>query len=280
MVPWKIKLIVTDLDGTLLDDDKHIPEENVKALREAMERGVHVSVATGRNLHSAKPYIEELGLDVPVIFQNGAFIYEPLRRRIVHQVPLKSQIAKRFVESARKEGLFYILYSSFLDEHDMYIDMDYHGAFEKYLEQNAWRLNRVTDVVEYLKTSEEIAEIAIVGEEERILRAIKGAIDGFESEVSVVKNNVLGGESFYEIFGPNCSKEEALKFLLNYFGVRPEETMYLGDSFNDIGMLKLVGFPVVVENAHDEVKRYARYITRSNNEAGVAYAIRELLFKV
>lgn len=275
----RIKLIVTDLDGTLLNDDKHIPEENIKALREAIESGVHVSVATGRNLHSAKPYVEELGLDVPVIFQNGAFIYQPLQGKIMHQVPLKSQIAKKFVEYSRKEGLFYILYSSFLDECDMYIDMDYQGAFEKYLEQNAWRLNRVKDVVEYLKTSDEVAEIAIVGEEERILKAVKGAIDGFESEVSIVKNNVLGGESFYEVFGPNCSKEEALKFLLNYFGVKLEETMYLGDSFNDIGMLKIVGFPVVVENAHEEVKRYARYITKSNNEAGVAHAIRELLFK-
>ncbi|MFN6991972.1 MAG: HAD family hydrolase [Fervidobacterium sp.] len=272
-----IKLIITDLDGTLLNDEKHIPRENIVALREAMSKGIHVSAATGRNFHSAKRYIEELGLDVPVIFQNGAFIYQWMENKILYRSDLESRIAREVIESARKYGIFYILYIDFLSEKDMYIDKDYEGEFLNYLEQNKWRLNYVDDVVKYLNSRENVAEVAIVGDEEKIKKVINESLKGFENETSVVKNNKIMSETFYEVFGPNSSKEESFEFLLNHFNVKPEETMYLGDSYNDIGMLKKVGFPVVMENAHSDVKIYAKYVTKSNNEAGVAHAVRELV---
>ncbi len=270
-----VKLIVTDLDGTLLNEEKHIPKDNVLALREAMENGLHVSVATGRNFYSAKPYIEELGLDVPVIFQNGAFIYQWMEDKVIYKSELDVQIAIRVVESARRNNLFYIVYRDFLEEKDMYVDEPYSGTFSKYLEQNSWRLNVVDDVLKYLKTKNSIAEIAVVGDEPTVVKAISEALDGFQNQTSVVKNNTLGNETFYEVFGPNSSKESSFQYLLRYFNVTHEQTMYLGDSFNDIGLLKIVGYPVVMENGHEEVKKYARFLTKSNDEAGVAYAVRK-----
>ncbi|MFN3691670.1 MAG: HAD family hydrolase [Fervidobacterium sp.] len=272
-----IKLIITDLDGTLLNDEKHIPKENIIALREAMSKGIHVSVATGRNFHSAKRYIEELGLDVPVIFQNGAFIYQWMEDKVLYRSDLKAQIAQEVIETARKYGIFYILYIDFLSEKDMYIDKDYEGEFLNYLEQNKWRINYVDDVIKYLYAKEHVAEVALVGDEEKIKKVINESLKGFENETSVVKNNKIISETFYEIFGPNSSKEESFEFLLKHFNVKPEETMYLGDSYNDIGMLKRVGFPVVMENAHSDVKIYGKYVTKSNNEAGVAYVVKKLV---
>lgn len=272
-----IKLIITDLDGTLLNDEKHIPKDNILALREAMSKGIHVSVATGRNFHSAKRYIEELELDVPVIFQNGAFIYQWMEDKVLYRSDLKAQIAQEVVEKAKKYGIFYILYIDFLSEKDMYIDKDYKGEFLNYLEQNKWRINYVDDVIKYLNCKENVAEVALVGDEEKIKKVINESLKGFENETSVVKNNKIVFETFYEIFGPNCSKEKSFEFLLKHFNVKPEETMYLGDSYNDIGMLKKVGLPVVMENAHGDVKIYARYVTKSNNEAGVAHAVRKLV---
>ncbi|MGC8821120.1 MAG: Cof-type HAD-IIB family hydrolase [Fervidobacterium sp.] len=269
-----VKLIVTDLDGTLLNDEKHIPYENIQALRAALEKGINVSVATGRNFGSAKRYIEELDLDVPVIFQNGAFIYEWMENKIIYKSDLKSEIAVNIVEKARKYDLFYIVYIDFLEEKDMYIDIDYLGEFLPYLNNNSWRINKVEDALKYVTKRDSIAEVALVGDEEKIVKAIQEALSGFEHQTSVVKNNKVNTETFYEIFGPNSSKELSFKYLLEYFNVSPEETMYLGDNFNDIGMLKLVGYPVVMENAPEEVKKYAKYISKSNNEAGVAYAVK------
>lgn len=270
-----VRLIVTDLDGTLLDDEKHIPNENVLALREAMENGIHVSIATGRNFHSAKAYVQELGLDVPVVFQNGAFIYQWMGNKIIYQTSLQKEIAERVINEARKFGLFYILYGDFLDEKDMYVDMDYSGNFSTYLRQNSWRLNVVEDVTKHLSKEKGLAEVALVGNEELILTTLENSLDGFKDKTSIVKNNVVGNETFYEVFGPNSSKEHAMKFLFEYFKVKPEETMYLGDSYNDIGLLKMVGYPVVMQNAHKDVQMYAKYITKSNNEGGVAYAVKK-----
>lgn len=274
-----VKLVITDLDGTLLNDDKHIPSENIIALKEAMEKGVHVSVATGRNFHSAKSYIQELGLDVPVIFQNGAFIYQWMEDKVIYKSVLDCKIAERIIRIARENKLFYIVYIDFLEEKDMYIDMDYNGEFSKYLEQNTWRLNKVDDVTKYFLNREYIAEIALVGDEIIIQKVIEESLKGYEKDTSVVKNNKINSETFYEVFGPNSSKELSFDYLLKHFKVKPEETMYLGDSFNDIGMLKIVGYPVVMENAHDEVKKFAKYLTKSNNEAGVGYAIRKWVLK-
>jgi len=270
-----VKLIVTDLDGTLLNDEKHIPKENIEALKTAMEKGIHVSVATGRNFYSAKPYIEELGLDVPVVFQNGAFIYQWMEDKVIYKSELKTEIAERVIETARKYQIFYILYRDFLEEKDMYIDQPYNGNFSLYLNQNRWRLNIVDNVLKYLKNKLIVAEIALVGNEEQITHALNEALDGLRNATSIVKNNTINEETFYEVFGPNASKEHSIKYLLEYFNVTPEETMYLGDSFNDIGLLKMVGYPVVMENGHSEVKQYARYITKPNNEAGVAYAVKK-----
>jgi len=270
-----VKLIVTDLDGTLLSDEKHIPKENIEVLKMAMEKGIHVSVATGRNFYSAKPYVEELGLDVPVIFQNGAFIYQWLENKTIYRSDLKSEIAEKVIEVARKHKLFYILYRDFLEEKDMYIDQNYSGNFSLYLNQNRWRLNIVDDVLKYLKVKFNVAEVALVGEEEIILQALNEALEVSRLQTSIVKNNTIKNETFYEVFGPNSSKELSIKHLLEYFNVSLEETMYLGDSFNDIGLLKMVGHPVVMENGHEEVKRYAKYITKSNNEAGVGYAVKK-----
>ncbi|HCI29917.1 MAG TPA: HAD family hydrolase [Fervidobacterium sp.] len=274
-----IRLIVTDLDGTLLNDEKHIPRENILVLKEAMERGIHVSIATGRNFHSAKEYIAELGLDVPVIFQNGAFIYQWMENKVIYQTALDKQIALKVIEGARNAGLFYILYADFLDEKDMYIDVEYKGSFSAYLRHNSWRLNVVEDVTKYMSNGKSLAEIALVGYEEIILRTLENSLNGFKDQTSVVKNNVVGDETFYEVFGPNSSKEHAMRFLFEHFKVKPEETMFLGDSYNDIGLLRMVGYPVVMDNGSDDVKQYGKYITKSNNDAGVAYAVRKWLLE-
>ncbi len=268
-----VKLIVTDLDGTLLNDSKNIPEKNIIALKEAVKNGIHISVATGRNFYSAKKYIEELDLDVPVIFQNGSFIYEWKKNIILYQTPLKSEIAKIVIKFARKEDLFYILYKDFLSQKDMYIDKPYFGAFKGYMEHNNWRLNFVSDVLKYI--IEDVAEIALVGDENKILSVISQLKN--ESELSIVKNNRIEDEVFYEFFGAGTGKENAMNFLLNHFDVSHSETMYIGDNYNDIELLKIVGYPVVMANAPEEVKIFGKYITSSNNEGGVGDAVRRIV---
>ncbi|MBO8161022.1 MAG: HAD family hydrolase [Thermosipho sp. (in: Bacteria)] len=271
-----IKLIVSDLDGTLLNDNKHIPKRNIEALRKAMKKGIHVSIATGRNYFSAKEYIEELGLDVPVILQNGAFIYMPFENKILYESPLPSDIANEIIKLARKYKLDYILYTHFLDEKDMYMDKEHVGGYRKYIEHNNWRLTYVDDVTKYI-TKDSVAEVVLIGNEELISKIKEHLNLKFPGKFSAIKNSINEGETFVEFFGEHSSKENALAFLLNYFKVKPEETMFLGDNYNDIGIMQLVGFPVAMKNATKEVKSVAKFVTLSNNDGGVGFAIEKFV---
>ncbi|MCD6449797.1 MAG: HAD family phosphatase [Thermotogaceae bacterium] len=269
-----IKLIVIDLDGTLLDNKKNISEENKRAIKKAIEKGVKVTIFTGRNYHSAKKYLEELDLDIPVTFQNGAFIMDFKSKKIIRELYLDADIARQAIINARAEGVFYILYKDFLSEKDMITDGKYNGPYKFYLKRNERRIIFSNDVLEYFDSR--VAEVALVGKEQNIIRALKTIK---KEEVSIIKSTTLQDHAFYEIFGPNCSKAIALHILEDHFKVKKEETMFIGDGYNDIEIMKIVGFPVAMENASEDVKRCAKFITKSNEESGVAYAIEKFVLK-
>lgn len=268
-----IKLVLIDIDGTLVRDDKTLPAENEEAIKEALQSGVLVTLVTGRNYGAAKEIIDKLQLDVPVVLQNGAFIYRPYSGEVIRKVGLSGDVAKRVIHLCRQEGTFYILYRDFLMQKDMLIDQDYDGPFSMYLKRNAVRLDRVEDVTSFI--SGEVAEVALLGNEDRILRVLRQLGDG--DNFTVIKSLTREDEAFYEIFGPKVGKGEALNYLCQHFGVSPEEVMFIGDAYNDIDIMPLVGFPVAMGNAVEEVKKFAKAVTKSNNEGGVAWAIRHFV---
>ena len=268
-----IKLVLIDIDGTLVRDDKTLPAENEEAIKEALQSGVLVTLVTGRNYGAAKEIIDKLQLDVPVVLQNGAFIYRPYSGEVIRKVGLTGDVAKRVIHLCRQEGTFYILYRDFLMQKDMLIDQDYDGPFSMYLKRNAVRLDRVEDVTSFIPG--EVAEVALLGNEDRILRVLRQLGDG--DNFTVIKSLTREDEAFYEIFGPKVGKGEALNYLCQHFGVSPEEVMFIGDAYNDIDIMLLVGFPVAMGNAVEEVKKFAKAVTKSNNEGGVAWAIRHFV---
>ncbi len=269
-----IKLIVLDLDGTLLSSEKKINPVDREAVKEALDAGISVTVFTGRSKHSASRYVKELGIGVPVVFQNGALIVDFSSGKILRMVKLSGEIAKKVVLEARKMDIFYIIYTEFSTIKDMMVDRSYKGPYEYYMEQNIWRMYFVKDVINHIR--EDVAEIALIGKKDSIEEAVSW-ID--EREASVIKSTEIGGESFWEIFGPGCSKAIALEFLLEHFGVSKDEVMFIGDGYNDVEVLKTVGYPVVMGNAPEDVKKYAKYITSDNDSGGVAEAIRKIALK-
>ncbi len=269
-----IKLIAIDLDGTLLDNDKHIRDIDRKAVKDAIKNGIMVTIFTGRNYHSAKKYVEELDVKLPVVFQNGAFIMDFNDKSVLNAVFLDGTLAKNIVRRARKENLFYIVYTDFLSEKDMYVDREYNGPYRYYLENNFKRIVKVEDVLEYI--NERIAQLALIGEENKILKIVN-ELD--VSVSSVIKSTTIENHSFYEVFGPGCSKAKALDFLLEKFKVSKEEVMFIGDGYNDLEIMKTVGKAVAMGNAPEDVKKVAHYITETNENGGVAKAIYEFVLK-
>ncbi len=264
--------MILDLDGTLLDDEKRIRDCDREAVLKVVESGLKITVFTGRSYQSAKPYVEEMGIDLPVVFQNGALIYDFSNKNVIRMVLLEGEVARNIVLRSKKEEIFPVVFRSFFSKKDMMVEGIYRGSYESYFSHNEWRIVRVSNLLSFIPDF--VTEVALVGREgaiERIVSKLENA--------SIVKSTSRDGEVFYEILGPGCSKAEALSFLEDHFKVEPDEVMFIGDGYNDLEIMESVGIPVAMGNAPEEVKRMAKWVTSTNEECGVARAIERFIFE-
>ncbi len=274
-----VELVCIDLDGTLLNDNKVISEQDRKAIEKLQNSNIHVTIFTGRSFYSALPYVMQLGIQIPVVFQNGALICSSDGQRIFREVWLPSKIAQRVVEAGRQAGLYSVIYDSFFNSKDMYVEGIYEGAFKEYFELNLHRTNHVENLINFLESVESIVEVAIVGNAANVEEVVENLFEEFLGQFTPVKNREIDGTVFLEIFGKNVGKETALKFVLDLFHVSASNTMYIGDNYNDLEIMKKVGYAVAMGNAPEEIKKVASFVTLTNNDSGVAHAIQKLVIE-
>lgn len=270
------KLICIDLDGTLLNDEKKISEKDRKTIELAKRQGFHITIFTGRNYYSALPYLQELSIEIPVVFQNGALIATTSANEIFRMISLDSKIALNVVKLCKKYDLYPVVYESFFSKEDMIVEREYHGAFENYFNFNRHRIRKVDQLENVLYKVKSVAEVAVVGKDdlvESLVLNLSNTMDGF----TPVKNQHLDGEIFMEIFGKDVGKEIALDFLLKFFGLNLSDVAYIGDNYNDLKIMQKVGFAVAMANAPQDVKNVAKFVTSSNNESGVSLAIEKIM---
>ncbi len=272
-----VKLIVSDLDGTLLDDKKTVPLCHIKAIDRALHLGKIVTFSTGRSRHSAYKVIGHLNINVPMVFQNGALITHGFSQDIIRALPLPGDVARDAYYFAKKYDVYYVLYTDFFDEKDMVMETPYVGhELKDYFDASRWR-HRYDDILPNI--GEYVAQVALVGAEDKIREIISHLESKHKKQFTPVKTRAEKNESFWELFGYGTGKEEALKFLMRYFQVKASEVMFIGDGYNDIGIMKMVGYPVAMDNAPADVKHHAKFIAPSNNQCGVAWAIENIALK-
>lgn len=272
-----IKLIVIDLDGTLLDEKKKVSEGNCNAIREAIKKGVNVSISTGRSYVSGHSYVKSLGLSLPASYQNGALVLQENdgEREIFNSIRLPEKSAIELVEFAREEGVTSIVFRDFFEFPDMVMQSIPASSYIGYYNNNKGRIV-IDNTPERYITEMGIPQVALEAPEEKIL-AVVDRLNRPE-EVSVVKNNTIGDHSFYEFFGPDVGKNIGLKHIVDHLGVTNEEVAYIGDNYNDIDIMNLVKLPIAMANAPDEVKTHAKVVTaKDNDNSGVAWAIEAVL---
>ena len=270
-----IKLIALDLDGTTLNDDRVISRSNREALGEAAERGVNIVIATGR-AYSALPedVFQVKGIRY-VLTSNGAIITDLKTKEVIYE----NCIAPSTVEAA----------VALLRQYPFMVEAFTRGG--AYIEKSQYDHIKETRLsfrhVDYVLTTRQPIE----GLYDFILRNkkhIENINVNFENQKDrSMMREVLGNladttltTSFdhnLEIGGATTSKARALQELERILDVRPEEMMAVGDSPNDMAMMRLAGLPVAVGNAKDEVKAIARYVTATNHEDGVAKAVRKFV---
>lgn len=274
-----IKLIAIDMDGTLLDDEKRIPDENIKALKACMERGIEIVPATGRTrIGVPRELREQVGVRYAITV-NGAVVADMKENRVLSTCKLSPKLAAKIMRIAR-DSQDEIMYDVYVDGLGYTIE-EFYRNIPRYvrpeaLEQLIRRSRRVVpDNIQYVEERNEDADkvnmfFIDLKARERMrqeLRQIPGILVS-----SSIPNNL-------EINAAGADKGEALLRLAEYLGIAPEDTMGIGDGENDLSMIRRSGFGVAMQNGDELVKAAADYVTITNNEAGVADAIRRFVLK-
>lgn len=275
----EIRLVATDMDGTFLDDDKNIPEENMKALRECAAAGIEVVPATGRAMKGIPEEIKNLPGVRYAITTNGAVVADLREGAIVDARRIPVDLAVRIMMIARTSPDD-VMYDAYIDGVAYTLDCFFRNL-ERYVQTPGMvalvRKTRVVvpDNIEYVqKRNTEIDKINMyftnMDARSRMRERLAEIPEIFVS--SSIPNNL-------EINAAGADKGGALLRLAEFLGIKREETMALGDGENDLSMIKTAGIGVAMENGEKDVKAAADYVTVTNNEAGVAAAIRKFALK-
>ena len=258
-----IRLIATDLDGTLLNNEHKISDYNKKVISAVNEKGIKVILSTGRPTSAATKFLDDLNIETDMISFNGAMITDR-KGNILYENNLESSIGKELIEIAKK---YKIYYQGFLGERWNLSD-----AKSKWLDFyiSIAKINNYIVGFDNMKDFS-FSKFMFIGENE-ILKEIAEELD------KKLKDKVYYAFSrpvYLEVHSPKVSKANALCFLLNKYDIKKENVMAFGDNNNDIEMLEIAGISVAVDNAENSVKEKAKYITKSNIENGVGYFINE-----
>lgn len=271
-----IQLIALDMDGTLLNEKGVLAKENEKALLAAMERGVHIVIATGR-VFSALPKDVTCvpGIEY-AITSNGANIIRLKDNETIYTDLIDGDCLEQIMDVLTDDT---IMKEVFYD-HQVFAQKsclshleDYGLVTEKSRRYTLSTRKPVDDVLQLImEKKHKLENINLMfGDEGRRREVWKKLED--------IKGLTVCSSMPYnlEIGGPNTSKAAALDVLAGRLGVRREQIMACGDSSNDIAMLRHAGISVAMENAEDSVKDAAMMVTESNANHGVAYAIQKLV---
>jgi Cof subfamily protein (haloacid dehalogenase superfamily) len=263
-----IKLIALDLDDTLLDSKLAVSPRACEAIRKAVARGVTVTIATGRMYASALPYARQLGLDVPLITYNGALIKSSLSGETLLDRPIDGELAQQILELCRDRG-WYI--QSYVND-KLYVAEVNHYA-KRYAELARVPVTALGD--SFYTVKERPSKMLIMDSAETIAQIFTMVKAAFGDQLSIA----ISKPTFMEITDPVANKGHALAFLADKLGIKQDEIMALGDSGNDLDMIKYAGWGVAMGNANAAVKAAARLETLSNDADGVAEAIEKYVLQ-
>lgn len=273
----KYKMICIDMDGTLLNSKHEVSLKNKEAIKKAIDRGIVVAITTGRIFKSAKIYADLLGIKTPIVASNGGFIKEQDEGKVIYKSPLNLKQLKKIDSIIKKYKLnvYYNLYDGIILENELDENHSYKKT-NKVAKNNTDKITIIenADIEKAFKDFEGDILKAICIEDKNIETLKKAkeemkSIEGLEV-VSSWSNN-------FEVMPKGTCKWSGIEQLGKILGIKQEEIVCIGDSENDLSMIKNAGFGIAMGNARDDVKEAAKYITDDNEHDGVGNAIEKIV---
>ncbi|MED1202855.1 Cof-type HAD-IIB family hydrolase [Heyndrickxia acidicola] len=283
-----IRCIASDMDGTLLNSRQEITEENRQAILKAQEQGIEFVVATGRSYQEAHMLLKEAGIKCAVIGVNGAEIRDE-EGNIEGTNSMPASLSVKVAEMLNQIGIYFELYTNqgtYSENYDKNVEIlvdilktanperSKEAIREKVKERASKKLLKtVTNYKDILENQDQsVYKMIAFSNVDEMLKKCSIALQEFE-EIKVTSS----GHGNLEINYIGAQKGIALEDFTSKRGITLIETMALGDNFNDLPMLKKVGYPVAMGNAEPEVKEFCRYQTVLNDDSGVGKAILKAL---
>lgn len=263
----KYKMLVLDVDGTLLNDNKEISKRTLATLRKVQQMGVRIILASGRPTYGLLPLAKGLELGTYngyVLSYNGGQVINASNGEVIFERRINPELIPYLEKKANKNGFGILTY----DGDTIVTNMPDNPHIQAEAALNGMKINyqeNFSIAIDYspckcMLVSDD--EKALIGLEEHWKRRLDGVLDVFRSE-----------PFFLEVVGCRVDKANTLGAVMEMQGIKPDEIVVFGDGVADVTMLQLAELGIAMGNAPDSVKRCADYVTLSNNEDGVAVAV-------
>jgi len=274
----KCKLLVADMDGTLLNDDKQLSAKDIQTIKKLPDFGIQFAIATGRHDSMIKSYLKHLNLDIPVISCNGAMVREPFSGQVLLSEALPKEQSLDVIDLCKQRKVDFHIYG-----HDRIFGeslshkMLYYDGLNKTLPpEEQTKLAIVSDCKDLvMHGSESLYKFIVISERNDdpapIIDRI-AEIDGLTACQSMPK--------LCDVMKAGISKAYALQTLSESLGVNRKEIAAIGDQLNDMDLIEYAGLGIAVANAEDALKEKADRVTHAtNNEDAVSEAIERFLIR-
>lgn len=260
-----IKMVVSDMDGTLLNEKLEISERNLQAIEYLRKKDIRFCIATGRPEQLVKEYIDKLNMKDPMIMYNGSVIGHPFIEKNIYELSLRNDDIKEIVRFCESLDVIYMLYT----KNQIFSKPNYRVDFFEERNQNLQEKDRCVFKderdIDLIIENNNVNKILIIENDSTKYQMLK---EKFEREDKFTVATSQKG--FIDINPKGASKGNALKFLADYYGYSLQDVAVLGDQDNDISMLVVAGMSVVMENGSEEAKKSAKAMTKSNKNDGFA----------
>ena len=272
------KIVFIDIDGTLVNDEKQIPKENIETIKKLKTKGIEVVLASGRPYHSIEKYSNIAGAMPYIIGSNGGVVVNYKEDKLLYNANIDKPLALEILKFVKANNLFTAITLS----GNLVLENEMHSLTK----ENRDELIVVNSLEEYLKnTNESIIKFSIMSDNKEDLQiAREKLINKFNITITNVDTFVIpnkyrkAGKNPYvmDVMKEYVNKGEAIKKLCKYLNLNTQEAIIFGDGLNDIEMFELDAYKVAMKNAKDKIKEMADFVTISNNEAGVAYKLNKI----
>jgi Cof subfamily protein (haloacid dehalogenase superfamily) len=273
-----IRLLATDIDGTLLNPQFQVSPGDIDALRRAHSAGVEIVLVTGRRHTFALPIAKQLGFDLWLISSNGA-VTRSLAGQTFHRDMMPAALCRRLCGAMQEfRGHTVLTFDKETKGAIVLERLDELGAsIRRWLEKNMEYIEFVVPIEDALVADPVQAMFCgTMDRMEDVRRRIEAS--GFHGQITVLRTEYPDRDlSMIDVLNGGCSKGHALKRWANHRGIPREEVMAIGDNHNDVEMLEFAGYPVIMGNACEELRRRGWMVTLGNGECGLAAAVDEVL---